>query len=437
MSDPTTVATAWMDRAWDDDAGLLWNGPGAFDDVTDAPRTVHLVRETAWYAIGLLRRGQPGDAARAARAIEAVCDHQYDAPGAAVARHVRPVPRVAAAHRRGGRVGRLRPELAAVRRHRAGRRGDRLPASRPARAAGPRGHRAGGGRRAGRPGAADLRQHRPAASLARRLVGPPGPRATRRPSSTSSDATGASSSTTPPPTTASTCWRSGCGNGRTRPSSCSAGAPSIEAALWTDIARWWHAGLGNLCGPYSRAYGMDLHSYVSGLALALWCAGLPAPAPRPGRSTRCPTATTSAWRRCCSTSGSVHPSRLVPPSTASPGPHTVEQVVQDDPPPSGHRLARPRPHGRRREQRRAAAGPGPVPPRHDPLAAPRRSGRLAAPASTTARPAPTASEARLDVECEPHPRRGPAELRWESNVARHRGAGGPLVVPGPRGVGHH
>ena len=36
--------------------------------------------------------------------------------------------------------------------------------------------------------------------------------------------------------------------------------------------------------------------------------------------------------------------------------------------------------------------------------------------STTARPAPTASEARLDVECEPHPRRGPAELRWESNT---------------------
>jgi hypothetical protein len=53
----------------------------------------------------------------------------------------------------------------------------------------------------------------------------------------------------------------------------------IERALWTDVARWWHAGLGNLCGPYSRAYGMDAHTHVTGLSLALWCAGLPAPMP--------------------------------------------------------------------------------------------------------------------------------------------------------------
>ena len=29
----------------------------------------------------------------------------------------------------------------------------------------------------------------------------------------------------------------------------------IEAALWIDVARWWHAGLGNLCGPYSAPTG--------------------------------------------------------------------------------------------------------------------------------------------------------------------------------------
>ena len=54
---------------------------------------------------------------------------------------------------------------------------------------------------------------------------------------------------------------------------------AVETALWSDIARWWHVGLGNLCGPYSRAYGMDLGAYVSGLSLALWCADLPAPMP--------------------------------------------------------------------------------------------------------------------------------------------------------------
>ena len=46
------------------------------------------------------------------------------------------------------------------------------------------------------------------------------------------------------------------------------------AALWADIARWWHPGLRNLCGPYSRAYGMDMTRYVG--LLGLW---LPGPDP--------------------------------------------------------------------------------------------------------------------------------------------------------------
>ena len=81
MTDPTSVATAWMDRAWDPEAHLLWNPPGAFDDVTDGPHTVHLVRETAWYALGLLRRGARATPPEQREALVAVCDHQYDAPG--------------------------------------------------------------------------------------------------------------------------------------------------------------------------------------------------------------------------------------------------------------------------------------------------------------------------------------------------------------------
>ena len=69
-----------MDRWWDDDAGLLWNPPGSFEGVVE-PRSVHLVRETAWYAIGLLRRDGPGDRARAEAALDTVVDHQYDEPG--------------------------------------------------------------------------------------------------------------------------------------------------------------------------------------------------------------------------------------------------------------------------------------------------------------------------------------------------------------------
>jgi len=46
---------------------------------------------------------------------------------------------------------------------------------------------------------------------------------------------------------------------------------AMEAELWRDTARFYHAGLRNLCGPYDRAYGMDLRRYVSltGVWLAL------------------------------------------------------------------------------------------------------------------------------------------------------------------------
>ena len=44
----------------------------------------------------------------------------------------------------------------------------------------------------------------------------------------------------------------------------------LEAALWRDIADFYHPGLYNLCGPYDRAYGMDMMRYASLLGLWLW-----------------------------------------------------------------------------------------------------------------------------------------------------------------------
>ncbi len=45
----------------------------------------------------------------------------------------------------------------------------------------------------------------------------------------------------------------------------------MEAGLWRDIARSYHAGLGNVCGPYDRSYGMDMGRYfaITGIAIAL------------------------------------------------------------------------------------------------------------------------------------------------------------------------
>jgi hypothetical protein len=42
----------------------------------------------------------------------------------------------------------------------------------------------------------------------------------------------------------------------------------MEARLWTDIAAFYHPGLKNICGPFDRVYGMDMQGYVS--LVGLW-----------------------------------------------------------------------------------------------------------------------------------------------------------------------
>jgi len=44
----------------------------------------------------------------------------------------------------------------------------------------------------------------------------------------------------------------------------------MEATLWRDIARYYHAGLRNICGPYTRSYGMDMPHYGALLGLSIW-----------------------------------------------------------------------------------------------------------------------------------------------------------------------
>ncbi|MEU7004976.1 hypothetical protein [Nonomuraea sp. NPDC046570] len=70
----TASVTRWMDTLWDREVRLL-RSPNA---VTGQ---AHLVRETAWYAVGLLSRSRTGDEERAVAALAAVLAQQYDAPG--------------------------------------------------------------------------------------------------------------------------------------------------------------------------------------------------------------------------------------------------------------------------------------------------------------------------------------------------------------------
>lgn len=45
---------------------------------------------------------------------------------------------------------------------------------------------------------------------------------------------------------------------------------AIEEALWDDIAAFYHADLRNMCGPYDRSYGMDMTLHATPLGLWIW-----------------------------------------------------------------------------------------------------------------------------------------------------------------------
>lgn len=64
-------AMDWSDRCWDPHSSLLLDAPGGRPTV----------RESSWYALGLLLRNHAGDRDRAISALNAVLAEQYNAPG--------------------------------------------------------------------------------------------------------------------------------------------------------------------------------------------------------------------------------------------------------------------------------------------------------------------------------------------------------------------
>jgi hypothetical protein len=260
MSTLAERATAWVDDAWDETRGLLWNPAGSFDDYGLSARSAHMVPQSAWYAVGLLARG---DTARAERVLEELCALQYDRPGAVwdgtFARFAEwPEP----------------PERGAV------EWVDYDPNWR---------------QFVGTTFALILETFDVSADTAARLRGAIDraiagePRARVAPSYSNIalmkawlehdetyaaavvdcfDEFGAFAEYGSPTyygidLYALALWR------RHPPSPAFAewGA-RLWSELWHDIARWWNPGLHNLCGPYSRAYGMDMTRYVG--LLGLW-----------------------------------------------------------------------------------------------------------------------------------------------------------------------
>jgi hypothetical protein len=253
-------AAAWADDAWDDARGLLWNPPGSFEDYGLSPRSAHMVPQSAWYAAALLARG---DSARAERVLVRLCDLQYDCPGAIwhgtfarfaewpeppdtgavewvdydpnwrqfvgttfalILRTFTVAPGVASRMRRaidlaiaGEPRDRVSPRYSNIALMKAWLEADEVYAA--AVVEGFDEH--GAFEEYGSPTYYGIDLY--AIALWRRH----------------------------PPTARFAAW-----------------GEHLWTSLWDDILRWWHPGLRNLCGPYSRAYGMDMTRYVA--LLGLW-----------------------------------------------------------------------------------------------------------------------------------------------------------------------
>jgi hypothetical protein len=118
-------------------------------------------------------------------------------------------------------------------------------------------------------------------------------------------------------------WRSRSSSARLR-----AWGEEVEAALWRDIGRWYHAGLRNLCGPYARAYGMDMTSYAALLGLWIWDGLGQDAAPFPAIDASFDHAHDLCLGPCVEALGARIPADVVPSLRELAGAHQVEQVVE-------------------------------------------------------------------------------------------------------------
>jgi hypothetical protein len=267
----------WMDALWDDDASLLWQ----------VKRDRHMVRESANYALGLLERAAPGDVERAVRALRAVVAHQFPLDRAPYEGTFRRWPEeddpptdplmwihydpnwrqfigctfAVVCDRHGDTLGtQVTDEL---------RRSIELAVE-------------GEGTTRVAPTYANIALMKAwldawagrtdsAESLANAIYE----------HFSKNDAFLEYNS----PTYygidlwALALWRS------STPVLQELGA-KMERALWEDVARFYHAGLRNMCGPYDRAYGMDMTAHATPLGLWIWSVVGSELAPFPDPATR-------------------------------------------------------------------------------------------------------------------------------------------------------
>lgn len=334
---------AWSEQWLDPAVGgaLVWNPEGSFEYEGIPARSVHLLPQSAWVALGLLRRDGPGDRAMAAAVIEAVLADQYDEPATVwhgTFRRFHETPQPAPGAREWVDYDPnwrqfLGTTLALVL-HRFEERLDPSLRSRIARAIRlavqgepPQRVQAGYSNialmRAWLEVDAGLREDRPDWVARGEALGQAVLERFER--------HGAFDEYNSPTYYGVDLY--GLALWARQPNSAvlaEAGA-RLEAALWRDAVRWYHAGLRNQCGPFTRSYGLDLDRYAGLIGLWIWDAVGAAPAPWPDLLRRFEHSHDTMMGPVVAELGSAVPADAAEHLLAFSGERTVEQVISADP----------------------------------------------------------------------------------------------------------
>ncbi|MEO8398153.1 MAG: hypothetical protein ABI700_34480, partial [Chloroflexota bacterium] len=103
---------------------------------------------------------------------------------------------------------------------------------------------------------------------------------------------------------------------------------TLEAELWRDLAQFYHAGMRNMCGPYDRSYGMDMTDYLA--LIGLWiAAALPeASAPLPDVDQHFEHAADFYFMPLVALVGSKPPDDVLPYLTTFQGERFLERTIE-------------------------------------------------------------------------------------------------------------
>lgn len=310
-ADLLASSMAWMDALWDDDAALLWS----------VRRDRHLVRETAWYALGSLQRG---DAGLASLALDAVIGQQLHVPKAPFDGTFRrspeegdpPADAVMWLHYDPNWRQFIGTTFALI----CERFGDDLDASLVDRL------RASIATAVSTEGPDRVPPTYSNIALMKAWLD--GDAAYARSVADAFSSHGAFLEYNSPTyygidLFALALWR-------TSADLAPIGAP-IEAALWRDIAGFYHAGLRNLCGPYDRSYGMDMTAHATPLGLWIWRLVGRELAPFPDPAVRFSHPHDFCFAPCIAALEAEIPDDALSDLRAFSGERTIERTISTDP----------------------------------------------------------------------------------------------------------